>query len=345
MTSLFIAWRPYRAALGTWWQSSNARRLYQAWLAELKALLPGFLRARLSAAPGARRIDWPLAETLEPGTRVILVLPTHEVLSPSVTLPAAAIRDLKAVLRFELDRYVPYPVEQVHYEARVAERRGAKVRVQLAAIPQVRLDTIIQACHGQGLILAGIEARADDGCLLAVDLLPPSHRPRPEPGRLFDRGLAWLAAALVLLVMLGLLHQRAAELERMQQAVAEQRQALVALEATRRELLNTQGAATYLAGLKVARAPLASVLADLSRCIGDDTWLEQLEIAENGELSMSGQSTRASGLISQLKQCRTLGEARFQGVIQPDANTGRERFSLIALLTKEPSHGASPDQP
>ncbi|WP_040263250.1 PilN domain-containing protein [Pseudomonas massiliensis] len=345
MTSLFIAWRSYRAALGTWWRASTARPLYHAWLAELWALLPAFLRARLDVAPDTRRIDWPLVEALEPGTRVTLVLPGREVLCPPVSLPAAAARDLRAVLGFEMDRYVPYPAQQLYYDARVVERQGDKVRVQLVVIPQARLDTIIQACHGRGLTLAGIDARADDGRSLAVDLLPPSQRPRPAPGRFLDRGLAWLAAALLLLAMLGLLHQRDAELERMQQAVQGQRQALAKLEAVRRELLNTEGAATYLAGLKAARAPLASVLADLSQCLDDDTWLEQLEVSENGELSMSGQSSRASSLISQLKQCRTLGEARFQGVIQPDAGTGRERFSLIAQLTKEPSHGASPDQP
>ena len=57
--------------------------------------------------------------------------------------------------------------------------------------------------------------------------------------------------------------------------------------------------------------------------------------ADGGGVSLSGQSSKASALITRMKDCKTLSDAQFQGIIQPDADTGKERFSLRAQLRKE----------
>jgi general secretion pathway protein L len=131
------------------------------------------------------------------------------------------------------------------------------------------------------------------------------------------------------------LDARTAVVEAMQRTVDEQRQQVQQVQNLRRELINTQGAARYLARQKAAQPTLSSVLVDLTGCLGADTWVEQLEITEGGAVSLSGQSARASALITRMKDCKTLSDAQFQGIIQPDAQTGKERFSLRAQLRKE----------
>lgn len=142
-------------------------------------------------------------------------------------------------------------------------------------------------------------------------------------------------AVLTVALMLGVLERRQMLVEHMQQQVAEQRQQVARLDAARRELTDTQGASSYLARLKTTRPTLTLVLAELSRCLGDDTWLETLEVRDSGEVSLSGQSLHASALINQIRGCHSLQEPRFQGVIQPDPQSGKDRFSLAAQLRQE----------
>lgn len=60
-------------------------------------------------------------------------------------------------------------------------------------------------------------------------------------------------------------------------------------------------------------------------------------------MTFSGQSARSSAMIAQLKACKTLEHAQFQGVILPDKATGQERFSISAQLKREVPH--APAQP
>ncbi|WP_455926525.1 PilN domain-containing protein, partial [Pseudomonas putida] len=146
-----------------------------------------------------------------------------------------------------------------------------------------------------------------------------------------------------LTVMVLWLHSREALLIEMQAQVREQQAQIGQLQQVRQTLANTQGAARYLIQRKAAQPALASVIADLSQCLPDGTWLEQLEVDDSGQVSLSGQSTRASALIAQLKSCHTLDDPQFQGVIQPDSDTGKDHFSLRAHLHQEAAHGSSAD--
>jgi len=66
---------------------------------------------------------------------------------------------------------------------------------------------------------------------------------------------------------------------------------------------------------------------------------------KDGEVSFSGQSAKASGLISRIKGCQRLDNAQFEGVIQPDARTGKDQFALRAHLRQEAADAPTPHTP
>ncbi|QKZ04951.1 pilus assembly protein PilM [Pseudomonas eucalypticola] len=325
------------------WQASRARRWLLAWLQELHGLLPTPLRARLASGPAVQRLAWPLPTRLDATCPAVLELPALEVMAQTITLPAAATADLTRVLAFELDRYTPYAADQVHFTARVLRRNGDQARVLLVAVSRERLAAILEQCQAAGLTLRGIDAKAGNGEPLGIDLLPAHLRPAPSRTARLNRGLAVGAVVLLAALMLATLGQRQAQVDRMAQAVAQQRQQVQALEAVRHELTDTQGAARYLARLKTARPTATALLTELSACLGDDTWLEQLEVRDNGDVSLSGQSRHASALISRARDCHSLQGAHFQGVIQPDSHTGNDRFALAAHLSQEAADAPTPD--
>ena len=309
------------------WQASLARRWLQLWLDELHGLLPPAWRARLASAPLTQRLAWPLPDTFDRRLPAVLVLPAQDVMAQTISLPVAATADLQRVLAFEIDRYTPYPAEQVQFAARVERKRGDTAQVRLVAVHRERLRAILEHCHAAGLAVVGVDAQG-------LDLLPAELRP-PAPAAWLNRVLALGVVVSLAALMLVLLNGRQASVARMQAQVQQQRQQVQVLEQQRRELTDTQGAASYLARLKQARPTVTALLTELTQCLGDDTWLEQLEVRDGGELNISGQSRHASALITRAHACHSLQDPRFQGVIQPDGQTGNERFSLVAHLTQE----------
>ncbi|MGY4494988.1 type II secretion system protein GspL [Pseudomonas sp. TE3610] len=327
------------------WQASQARRWLHLWLAELHGVLPQALRARLASGPTVQTLPWPLPHDFDNDRPVQLLLPGHEVLAPRITLPLAATRDLHRVLAFEIDKYTPLPVDQVHFTARVERQTATTASVRLVAICRERLAQVLEACQLRGVRLQSIAALDSDGSVLGVDLLPANLRPAPSTAMRLNRRLAMLALALLVGVMAMALHSREASVAAMRADVAEQRQQAQALEALRRELTDTQGAARYLAALKTARPTLSLLITELGQCLGADTWLEQLEVRDSGELTLSGQSRHASALITRAHDCPSLHDTRFQGIIQPDTETGLDRFTLAARLTQEAADAPNSDRP
>ncbi|MHC8306332.1 type II secretion system protein GspL [Pseudomonas sp. PB3P13] len=319
------------------WRGSLAQGLWQTWLQELRNALPARLRAGVLSPPREQVLEWPLSDPLPEadGARRVLLLPHAMVLVQPLLLPLAATRELSRVIGFELDKYTPFPREQMHYVACVQSRGKTTARVLLVAIVRERLQSVLDSCRERGLHLHAVDCRNADGQPLGIDLLPPDQK---QPGIRHDsvpRQLAVACLGLLLACMLMWLHTRSAMVETMQATVEAQRQQVQQIQQLRRELSNTQGAARYLAQQKAAQPTLSSVLLDLTGCLGADTWVEQLDISDGGGVSITGQSAKASALISRAKACRTLSDVQFQGIIQPDEHTGKERFSLRAHLRKE----------
>lgn len=320
------------------WQTSLARRWLAAWLAELQGMLPPGLASRLANGNSPQVLSWPLPVQHQSGRAAVLLLPASHVLAQRIELPVAATRNLMQVLAYEIDRYTPYRADQVHFVARVVHRQATLAQVELVAIARSALDDTLASCREHGVQVVAIDALGIDGKRLSIDLLPAGSGSRQSgPGRL-DRWL-WLGCvACCVMVAAAWLDRRQGEVEAMQQAVAAQREATVDVQHLRQRLDTTLGASRYLAERKAQHPSVTALLADLSACLGNDTWVEQLEVREGAQVTFSGQSAQTSALLAQAKACSTLEHVQFQGIIQTDKTTGLERFSITAQLKQEVAH-------
>ncbi|WP_157956905.1 type II secretion system protein GspL [Salinicola aestuarinus] len=314
------------------WADSALRRGLQAWISELIGLLPPRLAAQLDRQGQTRWLHWPLAATEVDARPAILLLPAPHAMVQRITLPAAAVRHLNRVLRYELDRYFPFAPDELHMVARVLRKDGDSAQVQVVAVAQERLDAIVTACHERGVRLKAIDVLDADGERLGVDLLPAGAGARASSAVRLDR---WLGVAcLVLAVGLAatFLYREQQRLESMQTTVADQREQVQRLQTMRQQLEATVGASRYLSERKASRATLSELLAELTTCLGEEDWVSELSLENGSDITFSGQSSRASALIARVRECPNLEQVRFQGVIQSDDSTGQERYSLRASL-------------
>jgi len=89
-----------------------------------------------------------------------IVLPAATILRKRLSLPIGALGDLDPVLRHELARHIPMPVEQAVWHSRIARRREDEglVDLDLVLAPRSEIEAVRRACLDQGLRLAVISA-------------------------------------------------------------------------------------------------------------------------------------------------------------------------------------------
>lgn len=273
-----------------------------------------------------------LAEADPTDRRIALVLPATQVLRRRLVLPLAARDNLRQVVGFDLDRQTPFRAEDIHYGVRELQETGTEGRfvAELAATPRATLDPLLDELVALGIHPDRVDV-GEGNALAGVDLLPPARAPRRVDRR--RRLNAALAAAIVLLVfaaMAAWLHNRNVALETMTATVESMRADAQRVSALRQRLTESAGASGFLARRKTESPSILPVLEELTHRLPDDTWLERFTLNATGQLGFQGQSPQAARLIDALKGARTIGEPSFQGTIQSDPTSGKERFYMQA---------------
>lgn len=381
MSAATTSLRPLLEHIRQGWRASPLPGFFAWWGGELGALLPPRWRAVLAGGADWHLLqqvdgDWRLrrAGRAEPlarwsdsldavaqqaalaaawrGTdpedrRLALLLPAHAVLRRVLQLPLAARGKLHQVAGFEMDRQTPFNAAQVYYAVRELAQPAAAGRcaVELLVVRRGTLDPLLGRLKALGITVDAVDLAQDAG-RLGVDLLPPeqaAHRTRPR----LRLNLA-LAAACVLLVFLAMgswLHNREAALAQMQAQVEAMRGEAQQVAALRKQLQDDAGAAGFLAQRKAQRATVLGVLLDLTRRLPPSAWLERFSLDDSGQIGFQGQSPQAAKLLDLLKGSPLFDNANFQGSIQSDPSTGKERFYMVAQLRKPAPERADAGQP
>jgi general secretion pathway protein L len=103
----------------------------------------------------------------------------------------------------------------------------------------------------------------------------------------------------------------------------------------RQQLQDNAGAAGFLVKRKKDSVSMLGLLQDATVRLPESTWLERFSVDNTGQIGFQGQSQQAAKLLDTLKDSTLITDASFQGSIQPDPTTGKERFYLTAKV-KQP---------
>ncbi|MGC1549898.1 MAG: PilN domain-containing protein [Rhodanobacter sp.] len=271
--------------------------------------------------------------------RLALCLPAAAVLRRRLLLPIAARDNLRQVGAYEMDRQTPFRAEQVHYDLRELttsspEGRApeGRVAVELVAVPRGVLDTQLALLKEASIAVDAADLRTGVS-RLGVDLLPRDQaHVRRDPRRRLNLALAAGIVLLVLLCLLQWLHNREAALIAMQSEVDSMRTEAQQVSNLRKQLQDSAGAAGFLVRRKTDAPTVLGLLQELTARLPDDTWLERLTVDNSGQVGFQGQSAKAAQLVDLLQGSQLITGANFQGVIQRDAVTGKERFYMNAQL-------------
>lgn len=292
-------------------------------------------------APAA--LDAALGRVDREDLRLALLLPPALALRRTLALPLAARDNLLQVAGFEMDRQTPFQLAQVYYAVRepATPAPPGRFSAELVVATRDTLDPLLARLRAQGIEVDAVDLALGDG-RLGANLLPPEQVPRrAHPRRRLNLILAAACVLLALLVLGEWLHNRQLALARMQTEVAVMRGEAQQVAALRQQLQDNAGAAGFLARRKHDTVAMLGLLQEVTERLPDSTWLERFSVDNTGQVGFQGQSPQAAKLLDVLKDSRLLVDASFQGSIQPDPTTGKERFYLTARVN-QPKRPAAP---
>lgn len=107
------------------------------------------------AGHDAENIRQALGKTGVTGPKGVLVVSRGQALLRDLELPAGSSDELVAMVRFQVEREMPLPLEQVHYSYIETGRSDGKVRVQVTAVPREVLDPAVSSVEAAGIKIVG----------------------------------------------------------------------------------------------------------------------------------------------------------------------------------------------
>ncbi len=310
----------------------DSRLVMRRWGAETSAEI---MRVSLSGrrqAEARALVEDAWASVGKRGSPLILLLSQDRVLRKTLSLPAAAEENLDQALRFEIDRRTPFRVDDVCFDYKVSARHKDRKRidVDLVVAPRAVVDQAIEQSVALGLApdIVGVAGRERENPDI-FDLLPKA---RPTAAARWNRRLA-LALGLIALALLAA--SVYVPLER-QRSLAED--LAVEAEAARNEAEGAhrlreqidqaidQGRLIVLK--KMERPSVVQLLDEITRLLGDDTWLIRLRYVDN-EVQIFGYSAAASMLIGAIEDSPLFRDAQFRAPVTRDPGIDAERFHIV----------------
>ncbi|WP_426687408.1 PilN domain-containing protein [Rhodanobacter ginsengiterrae] len=341
-----VRWRSLFGSGADWYLLQNTSTTWTLRHSGDTGVLASWDEAQQIAGDAAGSAPMALREALHKGDRedlrVALLLPPALVLRRTLSLPLAARDNLGQVAGFEMDRQTPFTLAQVHYSVRelATTAPAGRFNAELVVVTRDALDPLLARLQAQSIGVDAVDLAVGDG-RLGVNLLPAERLPQhARPRRRLNLILAAACVLLLAFVLGEWLHNRQLALQQMQAEVEGMRAEAQQVAALRQQLQDNAGAAGFLAQRKKNSVAMLSLLQDATARLPDSAWLERFSVDNTGQIGFQGQSQQAAKLLDTLKDSQLITDASFQGSIQPDPTTGKERFYLTARV-RQPKSSAT----
>lgn len=328
------------------WERSQMPGFFTWWWRELAGCLPDSLKRQFKTSEPSTVLRFPFQLPLPlplpllndapsgPIRRVSLLLEPSQVLECDVQLPRMPRHALGKVMTHEIDRYTPFTSNEVYFYVRTL---GAvpinTLDVRLTVIARSRLDDIVRQAKRMGIEVTSVDVLDSHGQPQGIELLSVS-----PAAQAYKRASAVRHVLLTSAFILGVacmsawIERREQALEVQRAQLADIRSSALQVDAMRNQLQTRTELERALHLRETQRLGSVALLDLLTRCVPEQTWLDNMRVDADGQLVLTGTSSRASDLPAQMSECVGLQKATLQGGIQPEPETGREHFTLHARL-------------
>jgi general secretion pathway protein L len=209
-----------------------------------------------------------------------LLLSEDVVLKTEVVMPLATEVNLRQALAYEMDRHTPFQAEDVFYQWRILsrDRDAGQLHIDLYVTPRGPVLAHIELLKRLGLAPTGVDVATDDGPL-GINLLPLDLRYHLVRQQVRVNWMIGAATGLLLVfVMMQSLWLREHQIQEVQEAIDSVRAEALAVQQVRKQIDDATEAAGFLQARKIENGYKIKMLAELTRILPDDTFLDRLSL-------------------------------------------------------------------
>jgi len=260
-----------------------------------------------------------------------LLLPEDVILNTQVVMPQDAEVNLRQAQVYDMDMMTPLTADQVFYNWRVLnrDREAGQLHFELCVTPREPVEKQLELLRKLGLAATGINIQTAKGPL-DVNLLPEAMRFHIVNQKARTN---WMLAAVVALLLVFVMAQslwlRQHQVDEVNEAIDKVRSEALAVQQIRKQIEDATEAAGFLQDRKVYNQYKSEVLAELTRILPQNTYLDRLSMhAETTQ--MQGKSDNAQSLIELVNASPYFENASFRGPTRMDTSSRKEIFDLNA---------------
>ena len=259
--------------------------------------------------------------------RTCIELPANWIITRTLYLPGQARKNLRQVIRYEIDRLTPFHPDQVYYDFRLAEdqAKGGRLTLELALCRRDPIQGWLGRMREAG---APVDRITWPEAWSSLNLLPEGERPKGA-GRLFSLSslLGFLILVLVAAALAGPIWQKTQILAGLNKELADLKGRAAEVNTLREAVETAHKGSVAVLERKASQAAMIDLLRELTDRLPDGTWVENLEFQGN-EVQVRGESIQAAALIGLLEQAPSISGVAFRSPVSQVPNTDRERFHI-----------------
>ena len=302
---------------------------------------PRTLIHRVELAPETETVDFG-ANPIEDDAHVILLLVPGQYLTTRMVLPIAAGRELRNVVRHELERRMPFTVDEVWFEFVVSARDDAanQLHLDVYVAPRETVGELLRKLEGFGArpteIKLSEHTEAPPRDPFGVDLLKHAPYARRRRYRLPCRLniLAGLAVVFLATLHAPLIRYGAIGAEISMQ-VAEARQTALELQSVTDERAQWLARNRFLEDQRASHTAPLAILRELTETLPEHTWLTRLSISRS-QVQLEGETAAATDILGVVENSPYLEAAEFGSPITKAGSSDKERFDILARPKRGP---------
>jgi general secretion pathway protein L len=283
------------------------------------------------------------------GFRIVLAVPEDLVLTRNIKLPMAVEENLRQTVGFELDRFTPFKPEQAYFDVQIIDRDHSRNRlsVRLHVAKRTSIDPLITLARELGLSVAaatpssGVTAA---GAGRSIDLLHDLVRSPVNLQRIrwWRIAMASVAITLIALFLIVPVWQKRSAAIGLLSPLAEAKLAAHETDILRDRLKYLVDEHNRLLDKKWSTPSTLIILEELSRRLGDDTYLNEFSFDGKSAIHIQGESAAAASLVEGLENSHMFKEVGFKSQLTKLSGTPVDRFHIAAVLENETRPKRSP---
>ena len=265
---------------------------------------------------------------------VVLRLQPSEVVETRISVPAAARDVMEPILRNQIERLAPWPVEKALFAYEVADEAGeaGSLAVQLTVTGRNVVEGLVAELEGLGYPPDIVDCGTDAAPEPRINLLPRQSAAADRSGRVL---VSVVAVALLLSLLAGTIGAfglvwKGRQLDKLNTQL-EQLRGKSKADGRAEGYARLQRRQALLAAEKRAQPAMTIMLEALSRALHDGAWLDRLEVSQ-GSVTFAGKAANAAGLIGPIEASQHFTDVQFSAPTTRAEGTAQESFTITAKI-------------